>query len=190
MKKEELIIFISGQCTDKGYVQAEIDFKITEELLIKTNNYKKVINVFDLVDVVDEKTWKDYMIETYKYLLDCNAIYMQNGWEKSKGAQIELHIARTLGYTIIFEDEQDNNTYLYQFRYNCDINESVAGTISTHHSEEGAIKAMNEHKEIEYNEWLRYDSECKKMDPEWFEEHPNEFGRYETWGINKIIVLP
>lgn len=189
MKKEDLIIFISGQCSSKGFDIAEIDFKKTELLLIE-ENYKKVINIFDLIDVVDEKTWKDYMIETYKFLLDCNAIYMQKGWKKSKGAQIELHIARTLGYTIIFEDEQDNNTYLYEFRYNCDIHESVAGTVSTHFTEEGAINAMNEHKEKEYNEWLKYDENCKLSDPEWFQENPNQFGRFETWRINKIIVMP
>jgi hypothetical protein len=101
---EDIIIFVSGSCTKKGYEQAEKDFKATEQMLINTGLYKKVVNVFNDIIVSDDKHWKDYMTETYRILLDCNAIYMQKGWEESTGANIELSIARHMKYLIIFEE--------------------------------------------------------------------------------------
>lgn len=100
--EEDLIIFISGSVTSKGTEQAIKDFKSSEEML-KTSKFKKVVNVFDLVEVSPDKTWKDYMIETYSIFLDCNAIFMQKGWEASKGACIEHSIAKILGYIIFYE---------------------------------------------------------------------------------------
>jgi hypothetical protein len=34
---------------------------------------------------------------------DCTAIYMMSGWEKSKGANAELALARALGIKIFYE---------------------------------------------------------------------------------------
>jgi hypothetical protein len=100
--EEDLTIFISGPVTSKGSEQAIKDFKITEGIL-NTGKYRKVVNVFDLVEVLPDKTWKEYMIETYSIFLDCNAVYMQKGWIESKGARIEHSIAKIMGYIIFYE---------------------------------------------------------------------------------------
>lgn len=49
------------------------------------------------------KTWEDYMRKDLRLLCDCNAIYLLPGWEKSKGAHLELHIAHRLGMEVILE---------------------------------------------------------------------------------------
>ena len=47
------------------------------------------------------KTWEDYMRKDLRLLCDCDTIYMLPGWEKSKGAHLELHIAHRLGMDVI-----------------------------------------------------------------------------------------
>lgn len=44
--------------------------------------------------------WSDYLRYDIGRLATCGAIYLLPGWEKSKGAQLEVHIARTLGMSI------------------------------------------------------------------------------------------
>lgn len=39
-------------------------------------------------------------------LLQCDAIYMLDGWEESKGAILEHAIAHELGHTIIFDRDR------------------------------------------------------------------------------------
>ncbi len=46
------------------------------------------------------KTWSDYMRDDIKALMDCDAIYMLPGWAGSKGARLELHIARVMGFEV------------------------------------------------------------------------------------------
>jgi len=36
-------------------------------------------------------------------ILSCDAIYMMKGWKTSNGANLEIHIAATLGLKIIYE---------------------------------------------------------------------------------------
>lgn len=49
------------------------------------------------VQLDDEATWTDYMRADLKLLLDCDFIYMLEGWEKSRGARIELALAKISG---------------------------------------------------------------------------------------------
>lgn len=42
--------------------------------------------------------WHEYMRVDIKMLLDCQAIYMLDGWERSDGAQLEWTIAFRLGF--------------------------------------------------------------------------------------------
>jgi Domain of unknown function (DUF4406) len=48
------------------------------------------------------KTWEDYMRTDIKMLCDCDTIYLLPGWEKSKGAHLELHIAHRIGLQVVF----------------------------------------------------------------------------------------
>lgn len=48
------------------------------------------------------KSWEDYMRKDLRLLCDCTHIYLLPGWEKSKGAHLELHIAHRLGMEVMF----------------------------------------------------------------------------------------
>jgi hypothetical protein len=43
------------------------------------------------------------MVEDIRQLMTCDAIYMLKGWEKSKGASLEHHIAKELGLEIYYD---------------------------------------------------------------------------------------
>lgn len=56
-------------------------------------------------------TWEEHMRADLKLLLDCDAIYMLEGWEKSRGARIEYALAVDLKMDI-----------QYQFKYSHALN--------------------------------------------------------------------
>ena len=58
------------------------------------------------VQLDDEATWTDYMRADLKLLLDCDFIYMLDGWEDSKGARIERELAENLGIEEIDIDQE------------------------------------------------------------------------------------
>lgn len=47
--------------------------------------------------------WHDYMRSSLKGMLDAEVIYMLNGWKASRGAKIELELAKELGMTVIYQ---------------------------------------------------------------------------------------
>jgi hypothetical protein len=61
------------------------------------------ISPFDITTIEPAKTWLDYMKADIKVLMDCDSIYMLEGWEYSKGAKLELTIAEELGYKVTFQ---------------------------------------------------------------------------------------
>lgn len=58
------------------------------------------------VQLDDEASWSDYMRADLKLLLDCDFIYMLDGWEDSKGARIERELAENLGIEEIDLDQE------------------------------------------------------------------------------------
>lgn len=44
--------------------------------------------------------WHEFLRKDIRLLMDCYAIHMLPGWENSKGARLELHIARELGMRV------------------------------------------------------------------------------------------
>ena len=47
------------------------------------------------------KPWDWYMRHCLKAIADCDAIYPLSGWENSRGARLEMHIAAELGLTVM-----------------------------------------------------------------------------------------
>lgn len=73
-------------------------------------------------------------------------------------------------------------TILYEALYCSCIHESSFGTLSIHLTEDGAIDAMERHKEIKRQEF-------DLMFPVGSEERDEmEFGQFEEWAINPIEV--
>ena len=50
-----------------------------------------------------DKPWEFYMRAAIKALMDCTAVYALNGSSASKGASIELQLARNLGMPVSYE---------------------------------------------------------------------------------------
>ncbi len=50
----------------------------------------------DLAETTD-LTWEDYLRRDLRMLLDCDAIALLDGWENSRGAALEYHVATALG---------------------------------------------------------------------------------------------
>lgn len=46
----------------------------------------------------------DFMREDLKALLDCDSIYMLDGWQKSPGARIEMEVAAITAIPIWFQE--------------------------------------------------------------------------------------
>jgi hypothetical protein len=60
---------------------------------------------YDVVNPVDNgltdsAKWEEHMRAAIKALMDCTHIVMLPGYEKSRGAMLEMHIARALGLCI------------------------------------------------------------------------------------------
>jgi hypothetical protein len=51
--------------------------------------------------VPDTSPWLDHMRADIKMLMDCDAVATLPGWENSKGAQIEVELARMLGLPVL-----------------------------------------------------------------------------------------
>jgi len=50
------------------------------------------------------ETWENYMRLAMVQLCKCDAIFMLKGYDTSKGAWLELHVAKKLSFEIISEE--------------------------------------------------------------------------------------
>jgi len=75
----------------------------------------EIINPAEINADHDGKTWEDCLRNDVKELCGCDAIALMPGWEKSKGANLELHIAHRLGLEVIhLPVEFDMIAHLYR----------------------------------------------------------------------------
>jgi len=93
--------YISGPMT--GYADFNRSAFFDTELELN----KKGFSCFNpaRADLPAGSTWLDYMREDIKGLMDCDTIYLLDGWQNSKGATLELSIAEKLGYIVDFQSE-------------------------------------------------------------------------------------
>ena len=91
-------VYISGPITGLPYEEVEKAFNEAETRL-KEQGYE-VVNPLNN-GLPTNATWNEHMRADLKLLLDCDAIYMLNGWEYSKGASLEYDLAIDLGFKLI-----------------------------------------------------------------------------------------
>lgn len=52
------------------------------------------------LELPEGSRWADYQRICLSYMLSCNAIHMLPGWEASKWARLEHHVATELGFPV------------------------------------------------------------------------------------------
>lgn len=51
-------------------------------------------------DEAPDLPWAAYLRKDIRLLMDCDAIHLLPGWSRSRGARLEHHIARELGFRV------------------------------------------------------------------------------------------
>lgn len=101
-------IYISGPISGLPLETVYNNFTNAEVNLLEKGY--KVVNPFNN-GLPTTATWEEHMRADLKLLLDCDAIYMLEGWEKSRGARMEYALAVDLKMDI-----------QYQFKYSHALN--------------------------------------------------------------------
>lgn len=92
-------LYIAGPISGREK-EAEIEFRNAEEQLREAFPDAQIMNPFNFPHNHD-KTWLSYMQVCVTYLMRATHIYLLPGWQKSRGANLELLIAMSLGITIV-----------------------------------------------------------------------------------------
>jgi hypothetical protein len=95
-------VYISGPITGRDMTECKVDFN-SAELWLTGLGYD-VVNPLSY-DVIENRSWEDYMKRDLKLLLDCDYIYLLDGWESSRGARLEYNVAFDLGIIPLTLDE-------------------------------------------------------------------------------------
>lgn len=96
-------VYISGMITGLSLDVARKRFEDAETIL-KKKGYTTVNPFNNGLDASAE--WDAHMKVDIKMLLDCDCIYMLDGWENSRGAMTEHYIAQTLGMGVVYEPKK------------------------------------------------------------------------------------
>ena len=103
-------IYISGPITHEP--NADENFKKAHVLLARMYTDAEIKNPilipnpkFIQDDWGIEGTWSYFMHESIKMMMECDTIYMLNGWSSSRGATIEHDLAWKLGMVVLYEEE-------------------------------------------------------------------------------------
>lgn len=98
-------IYISGPMTGIENHNRE-EFQKYEDL-IRSKGFRNVINPHKIHSEYQTKnfTWEQFLRSDIKVLMDCDLVVLIPGWENSKGAQLENHVAYNTGIKIIHIDK-------------------------------------------------------------------------------------
>ena len=94
------IVYLSGRISNNdNYKQ---DFASAERFLMQMGYI--VINPANLDEVAEGLTHEQYMHICYRLVDISDIIFMVSGWQKSKGANAELHYAKSIGKKVMYQD--------------------------------------------------------------------------------------
>lgn len=101
--KDIQTIYISGQITGLELKEAKANFDRAEVLLLEKGF--NPLNPMKVNPPLSAKNWKEYMRDDIVQLFNCDAIYLLDNWQASKGARIEHFIAQEMGLMILTEKD-------------------------------------------------------------------------------------
>jgi len=101
-------VYISGAITNRCPMEAKSHFDTVEGLLLK-----KGYTVFNPT-IIPSGDWHKGMRMCVKNLMDCDMIYMLDGWKNSVGAGIERMLAMNVHIPVFYE--ADNGLNLKPYR--------------------------------------------------------------------------
>ena len=89
--------YVSGPMS--GYPEHNASqFKLTAKML-RERGYE-VCNPIEF-DETPGIAWSDYLRKDIRALMDCKGVITLPGWQESRGASLEVHIAHALGMTVL-----------------------------------------------------------------------------------------
>lgn len=93
-------VYIAGSISNHGTLSGDA----VAERIEKFNDAEEVLRAHGYTPLnparrgkVDGKRWLDYMRDSLRDIADCDGIALLDGWEDSRGAQIERELASDLG---------------------------------------------------------------------------------------------
>jgi hypothetical protein len=92
-----MTLYLSGPIT--GHPDYMADFAKWEKFLQDRGH--EVFNPASLGEGLAD--WHSYLKRDIPYLVDCDGVFAMPGWEGSKGAQLEIDLARRLGMACVTE---------------------------------------------------------------------------------------
>ncbi len=98
MKKEK--VYISGAIAHHDIEERRRAFGDAARFLVLKGF--EPVNPFDN-GLPEDADWLEHMRADMALLIGCDRIYMLGGWEKSKGAKLELDVASSCGIEVMFE---------------------------------------------------------------------------------------
>lgn len=110
-------IYISGPVTGLPFEEAKAAFDNAAEAIRKKHgNAVVVVNPMEFIQRGEE--WGYAMRKCIEKMMVCNFIHMLPGWEKSRGARLEMEIANGLHFSVcdrnynLLEHEEVIRNYL------------------------------------------------------------------------------
>lgn len=102
-------LYISGGMS--GYANYNYDaFMDMANKLRQLGN--EVVNPAELAEA-GIMSWEEYLKLDIKYLMDCDAIVVLDGWEKSRGATVEVYLGIVLGMKVYNTELKEVNPAKY-----------------------------------------------------------------------------
>lgn len=92
-----MTVYLSGPISGLDHNTCFQKFESVERMLVSAG--LKVVNPMKL-DHSHDGTWESYMRQDIAELMKCDAIYLLSGWEQSRGAKIEIKLAKELNFQI------------------------------------------------------------------------------------------
>lgn len=90
-------VYISGPMT--GYEAKNFPAFINAALHLRREGHR-VVNPAEL-DVIEScDSWEECLRRDIREMMKCNSVATLPGWKKSRGALLEVHIAKSLGWPV------------------------------------------------------------------------------------------